>query len=55
MSRSFHHELVLNRFMMRFFDDGNLSALKNRLGEDRNEGIIDDGQSGFFHALQHNL
>lgn len=55
MSRSFHHELVLNRFMMRFFNGGNLLALKNRLGEDRHEGIIEDGQSGFFHALQHNL
>lgn len=55
MSFSFHHELVLNRFMMRFFNGGNLLALKNRLGEDRHEGIIEDGQSGFFHALQHNL
>lgn len=55
MSRSFHHELVLNRFMMRFFNGSNLLALKNRLGEDRHEGIEEDGQSGFFHALQHNL
>lgn len=55
MSFSFHRELVLNRFMMRFFNGGNLLALKNRLGEDRHEGIVEDGQSGFFHALQHNL
>jgi len=55
MSRSFHHELVLNHWMMSFFNGGNLLALKNRLGEDRHEGIIDDGQSGFFHALQHDL
>ncbi len=55
MSRSFHHELVLNHFMMSFFNGGNLLALKNRLGEDRHEGIEEDGQSGFFHALQHDL
>jgi hypothetical protein len=55
MSRSFHHELVLNHFMMRFFNGGNLLALKNRLGEDRHEGVEEDGQSGFFHALQHDL
>jgi hypothetical protein len=55
MSRSFHHELVLNHWMMRFFNGGNLLALRNRLGEDRHEGIEEDGQSGFFHALQHNL
>lgn len=55
MSFSFHHELVLNRFMMGFFNGGNLLALKNRLGEDRHEGIVEDGQSGFFHALQHSL
>lgn len=53
--RSFHQELVLNQWMMVFFKDGNLAGLKNRLGEDRHEGIEDDGQSGFFHALQHNL
>lgn len=41
--------------MMRFFNGGNLLALKNRLGEDRHEGIEEDGQSGFFHALQHDL
>ena len=55
MSRSFHHELVLNHFMMSFFNGGNLLALKNRLGEGRHEGIEEDGQSGFFHALQHDL
>jgi len=55
MSRSFHHELVLNHWMMRFFNGGNLLALKNRLGEDRHEGIEEDGQSSFFHALQHDL
>lgn len=52
---NFHKQLVLNRWMMRFFNGGNLLALKNRLGEDRHEGVEEDGQSGFFHALQHDL
>lgn len=52
---NFHKQLVLNHWMMSFFNDGNLLALKNRLGKDRHEGIEEDGQSGFFHALQHDL
>ena len=53
--RSFHQELVLNHWMMGFFNGGNINALKERLGEDRHEGIDEDGQTGFFHALQHDL
>jgi hypothetical protein len=53
--RRFHHELVLNQWMMGFFKGGTLPALKNRLGEDRHEGIDEDGQTGFFHALHQNL
>ncbi len=53
--RSFHHELVLNQWMMKFFKGGTLQALKNRLGEDRHEGIDEDGQTGFFHELHQNL
>lgn len=53
--RSFHHELVLNQWMMDFFTGGTLHALKNRLGEDRHEGIDEDGQTGFFHELHQNL
>lgn len=52
---SFHQQLVLNRFMYRFFTDGTLQGLKSRLGEDRFEGIHDDGQSHFFHELSNNL
>ena len=48
---SFHKQLVLNRFMFHFFKDGTLQGLKNRLGEDRFEGIHEDGQSLFFHEL----
>ena len=53
--RSFHLELVLNQWMMSFFSGGTLHALKERLSEDRHEGINEDGQTGFFHELQHNL
>lgn len=52
---SFHEELVLNKWMMGFFNGGNLLALKNRLAEDRHEGIDEDGQTGFFNELQNNL
>jgi hypothetical protein len=53
--RSFHQELVLNQWMMEFFKGGTLQALKMRLGEDRHEGIEEDGQTGFFHELHRNL
>lgn len=53
--RNFHQQLVLNQWMMGFFKGGTLHALKNRLGEDRYEGIDEDGQTGFFHELHQNL
>ena len=53
--RSFHQELVLNRWLMRFFKGNELSALKQRLGDDQHEGIDEDGQSIFFHELTRNL
>lgn len=52
---SFHKELVLNRWMYGFFRGGNLQALKARLGDDRHEGIEDDGQTRYFHELLRNL
>lgn len=52
---SFHKELVLNRWMYGFFRGGNLQALKARLGDDRHEGIEDDGQTRYFHELSRNL
>ena len=52
--RSFHKELVLNSWMMGFFEGWTLQALKNGLGEDRNEGMAADGQTGFFQALLQN-
>ena len=53
--RSFHQELVLNHWMMGFFKGGALQDLKNGLSEDRHEGIDEDGQTGFFHGLHHNM
>lgn len=52
---SFHKQLVLNHWLMDFFIEGSLQTLKSRLGEDRHEGIEDDGQTGFFHELTQNL
>lgn len=49
--RSFHQELVLNRWVLGFFQGGTLAALKVRLGDDRFEGIDEDGQTKFFHEL----
>ena len=53
--RSFHQELVLNRWMLTFFNTEKLADLKLRLGEDRHEGIGEDGQSKFFLELMHGL
>ena len=52
---SFHKQLVLNQWLLGFFKGGSLQALKIRLGEDRHEGIYEDGQTGFFHELHQNL
>ncbi|MBC7963296.1 MAG: hypothetical protein H7Y05_10170 [Steroidobacteraceae bacterium] len=52
---SFHKQLVLNRWMYGFFCGRSLHAFKARLGDDRHEGIEDDGQTRFFHELSRNL
>ena len=52
---SFHKQLVLNQWLLGFFKGGSLQGLKLRLGEDRHEGIDEDGQTGFFHELTQNL
>lgn len=49
--RSFHQELVLNRWVLGFFQGGTLAALKMRLGDNRFEGIDEDGQTKFFQEL----
>lgn len=53
--RSFHQELVLNRWMLRFFNVEMLGGLKQRLGDDRFEGIDEGGQTKFFHELSRGL
>lgn len=53
--RTFHQELVLNRWMLSHFHGDGLMKLKARLGEDRHEGIDEDGQTKFFHELTRNL
>lgn len=53
--RTFHQELVLNRWLLRFFKGDGLGALKDRLADARHEGIDEDGQTGFFHELTRNL
>ncbi|MBW0365866.1 DEAD/DEAH box helicase family protein [Ensifer adhaerens] len=53
--RTFHQELVLNRWMLGHFHGDGLLMLKERLGDDRHEGIDDDGQTKFFHELTRNL
>lgn len=53
--RSFHQDLVLNRWMMGFFHGGTMEALKERLGQDRHEGLDEDGQTKFFNELGRNL
>ncbi len=53
--RTFHQELVLNRWMLSHFYGDGLLTLKARLGDDRHEGIDDDGQTKFFHELTRSL
>ncbi len=53
--RTFHQELVLNRWMLSLFNVTSLSALKDRLGDDRHEGTDEDGQTRFFHEITRGL
>lgn len=52
---SFHQQLVLNQWMYGFFNAKDLNALKFRLGEDRHEGLEEDGQTKFFSELLRGL
>lgn len=55
IKRSFHQELVLNRWLLSLFNVERLQSFKERLGDDRFEGIHEDGHSQFFHAINHKL
>ena len=52
---SFHKQLVLNQWMLSLFKVSTLAELKAWLGNDRYEGIADDGQTRFFDVLYHHL
>lgn len=52
---SFHKQLVLNRWMYRFFKGETLQFLKERLSDDALEGIAEDGQTRYYHTLRNNI
>ena len=51
MKRTFHDNLILNRYLLSLFNQDNLEKFKQHLGDDRFEGIDNDGQTRFFHEL----
>ena len=51
MKRTFHDNLILNCYLLSLFNQDNLEKFKQRLGDDRFEGIDNDGQTKFFHEL----
>lgn len=51
MKRTFHDNLILNRYLLSLFNQDNLEKFKNRLGDDRFEGIDNHGQTKFFVGL----
>jgi hypothetical protein len=53
--RTFHQELVLNRWVLGFFHGGTLEAIKSRIADDRFEGLDEDGQTKFFNELTRGL
>jgi hypothetical protein len=53
--RTFHQDLVLNRWALDFFNRDSLQTLKARMGDDRYEGLDEDGHTKFFHQLTRNL
>jgi hypothetical protein len=53
--RTFHQELVLNRWVLGFFHGGTLGAIKARIADDRFEGLDEDGQTKFFNELTRGL
>ena len=53
MSRTFHQDLILNQWVLSLFNQQDLKAFKDRLGD--KEGIASDGQTEFFHELTNQL
>lgn len=54
-TRTFHQDLVMNRWLMSLFRAGSLPGLKARLADERYQGIDSDGQTRFFHELTDQL
>jgi hypothetical protein len=58
-TRTFHDDLVLNRWMLGFFFTTKLNPRQNhfreRLSHDRLEGFAEDGQTRFFHEITGNM
>jgi len=52
---SFHKELILNQWVLSFFNGKSILDLKLRLGDSRLEGIDEVGQSLFLSELQRGL
>ncbi len=46
--RTFHQDLILNGWALSLFNQANLEQFKQRLGDDRFEGLSEDGQTKFF-------
>ncbi|MGX2957487.1 DEAD/DEAH box helicase family protein [Ursidibacter arcticus] len=53
MPRTFHQDLILNQWVLSLFNQQDLAQFKQRLGD--KEGINQDGQTQYFHALQWQL
>ena len=53
MPRTFHQDLILNQWALSLFNQNDLAQFKQRLGDQ--EGINQDGQTQYFHALQWQL
>lgn len=53
MSRTFHQDLILNQWVLSLFNQQDLKAFKDRLGD--KESIASDGQTEFFHELTNQL
>jgi hypothetical protein len=55
VKRTFHQDLVLNRWALNFFNRDSIQTLKARMGDDRDEGLDEDGHTKFFNQLTRNL
>ena len=53
---NFHEHLILNRWLLSLFNQRDLHAFKERLGDDRFVGIDEEtGQTRFFEQLNNSI